>query len=137
MKQTLRDLAEKLGCHLLGDSSIVVSTVSSLQFATYRSLVFVEDSQYLDAALRSSAAAVIAGDFAAESFDAIGATSKPVLISAQPRLAFARAAKLLRDPDRNRVIHPTAIVAASAAIGKNVAIAARAVLGENVKVGAE
>jgi UDP-3-O-[3-hydroxymyristoyl] glucosamine N-acyltransferase len=131
MKQTLRDLAEKLGCRLLGDSSITVSTVSSLQSATSGSLVFVEDAQHLDAALCSSAAAVIAGDFA--SADA----SKPMLISPQPRLTFARAAKLLRDPDRNRAIHPTAIVPASAKIGNNVAIGLRAILGEHVKVGDE
>jgi UDP-3-O-[3-hydroxymyristoyl] glucosamine N-acyltransferase len=131
MKQTLRDLAEKLGCRLLGDSSITVSTVSSLQSATSGSLVFVEDAQHLDAALRSSAAAIIAGDFATN------ATSKPILISAQPRLTFARAAKLLRDPDRNREINPTAIVPASAKIGENVAIGARSILGEHVKVGDE
>jgi UDP-3-O-[3-hydroxymyristoyl] glucosamine N-acyltransferase len=131
MKQTLRDLAENLGCRLLGDSSITVTSVSSLQSATSDSLVFVEDAQYLDAALRSSAGAVIAGEFAAAT------ASKPILISAQPRLTFARAAKLLRDPDRNRVIHPSAIVPASAEIGKNVAIGPRAILGERVKVGDE
>jgi UDP-3-O-[3-hydroxymyristoyl] glucosamine N-acyltransferase len=132
MKQTLRDLAEKLGCRLLGDNSITVTSVSSLQSATSASLVFVDDAQYLDAALRSSAAAVIAGDFAAGN-----KASKPILISAQPRLTFARAAKLLRDPDRNREIHSTAIVPASAKIGKNVAIGARAILGEHVKIGDE
>jgi UDP-3-O-[3-hydroxymyristoyl] glucosamine N-acyltransferase len=132
MKQTLRDLAEKLGCRLLGDSSITVTSVSSLRSATSDSLVFVEDAQHLNTALGSSAAAVIAGNFAASA-----ATSKPILISTQPRLAFARAAQLLRDPDRNRVIHPSAIVPASAEIGKNVAIGARAVLGEHVKVGDE
>ena len=131
MKRTLRDLAEKLGCRLLGDNSITVTSISSLQSATSGSLVFVEDAQYLDSALGSSASAVIAGDFAAS------ATSKPILISAQPRLTFARAAKLLRDPDRNREIHPTAIVPASAKIGKNVAIGPRAILGEHVKVGDE
>ena len=129
--KTLRDLAEQLNCRLLGDSSITVSTVSSLQSASSDSLVFVEDAQHLDAALRSSAAAVIAGDFAS------AATSKPVLISAQPRLTFARAAKLLRDPGRNREIHPTAIVPASAKIGKNVAIGPGAILGEHIKVGDE
>jgi UDP-3-O-[3-hydroxymyristoyl] glucosamine N-acyltransferase len=127
--KTLRDLAEKLGCRLLGDSSIIVSTVSSLQSATSGSIVFVEDAQHFDAALRSSAAAIIAGDFATTD------ASKPILISPQPRLAFARAAKLLRDPDRNREIHSTAIVPASAKIGKNVAIGARAILGEHVKIG--
>jgi UDP-3-O-[3-hydroxymyristoyl] glucosamine N-acyltransferase len=131
MKQTLRDLAEKLGCRLLGDSSITVATVSSLQSASSSSLVFVEDAQHFDTALRSSAAAIIAGDFATTD------ASKPILISPQPRLTFARAAKLLRDPDRNREIHPTAIVPASTKIGKNVAIGARAILGEHVKVGDE
>ena len=131
MKQTLRDLAEKLGCRLLGDSSITVTSVSSLQSAASHSLVFVEDAQHLATALGSSAAAVIAGEFAAS------ATSKPILISEQPRLTFARAARLLRDRDRNRGIHPSAIVPASAEIGRNVAIGARAILGEHVKVGDE
>jgi len=132
MKLTLRDLAEKLNCRLLGEGSITATSVSSPQSATSDSLVFVEDARYLDAALRSVAAAVIAGDFAASA-----AASKPILISAQPRLAFARAARLLRDPDRNRVVHPSAIVPASAEIGKNVAIGPRAILGEHVKIGDE
>jgi UDP-3-O-[3-hydroxymyristoyl] glucosamine N-acyltransferase len=130
MKQTLRYLAEKLNCHLLGDSSITVTGVSSLESATSDSLIFVEDPQHLDAALRSSAAAVIAANFAASA-------AKPLLISAQPRLAFARAAKLLRDPDRNRIVHPSAIVPASAQIGNNVAIGPGAILGERVTVGNE
>src|ERR1700687_3360222 len=137
MKQTLRNLAEKLGCRLLGDGSITVTSVSSLQSATSHSLVFVDDAQHLDTALHSSAAAVIAGDLAARDFAASATASKPILISAQPRLAFARAAKLLRDPDRNRIIHPSAIVPASAEIGKNVAIGSRAILGDHVKVGDE
>jgi len=136
MKQTLRDLAEKLGCRLVGDGSITATGVSSLQSATNQSLVFVEDGQYFDAALRSSAAAVIAGDFAAGDI-AASAASKPILISAQPRLTFARAAKLLRDPDRSRSIHPSAIVPDSAAVGKNVAIGPRAILGERAKIGDE
>jgi UDP-3-O-[3-hydroxymyristoyl] glucosamine N-acyltransferase len=135
MKLTLRDLAEKLGSHLLGDSSITVTSVSSLQSATSDSVVFVEDARYLDAALRSSAAVVIVGEFAAGDFAA--SANKPILISPQPRLAFARAARLLRDPDRHRGIHPSAIVPASAEIGKNVAIGPRAVIGERVKVGDE
>jgi UDP-3-O-[3-hydroxymyristoyl] glucosamine N-acyltransferase len=135
MKQTLRDLAEKLGCRLLGDNSITVVTVSSLQSAKSDSLVFVDDAQHLDAALRSSAAAVIAGDFAAGAF--APGTAKPLLISAQPRLVFARAAKLLRTPRLNRVIHPSAVVPASARIGQNVAVGPRAILGEQVKIGNE
>jgi UDP-3-O-[3-hydroxymyristoyl] glucosamine N-acyltransferase len=133
MKQILRDLAEKLGCRLLGDGSVTVSSVSSLQSATGESLVFVEDTKHLDAALKSSAAAVIAGQFAS----AIDAARKPILISTQPRLTFARAAQLLRDSDNNRATHPEAIVSASARIGTNVAIGPRAILGEHVSIGDE
>jgi UDP-3-O-[3-hydroxymyristoyl] glucosamine N-acyltransferase len=133
MKQILRDLAENLGCRLLGDGSVTVSSVSSLQSATGESLVFVEDTKHLDAALKSSAAAVIAGQFASAS----DAARKPILISTQPRLTFARAALLLRDSDNNRATHPEAIVSASARIGTNVAIGPRAILGEHVSIGDE
>ncbi len=135
MKQTLRDLAEKLGCHLLGDSSITVTSVSSLQSATSQSLVFVEDVQYLDAALGSSAAAVIVAEFVAGDF--VISAKKPILISPQPRLAFARAARLLREPERNDGIHPSAIVSTSVKLGQSIAIGARAILGENINVGDE
>jgi len=131
MKQTLRDLAEKLGCRLLGDGSITVTSVSSLQSATAESIVFVEDVKHLDAALASPAAAVIAGEFAAQA-----KTRKPLLIVSQPRLAFARTAKLLRESgDRASRVHPTAIVASSAQLGNNVAVGPLAILGEHVKIG--
>jgi UDP-3-O-[3-hydroxymyristoyl] glucosamine N-acyltransferase len=135
MKQTLHDLAEKLGCRLIGDPSITVTTVSSPKSATSESIIFVEDIQYLDVALSSSAGAIIAGTFAVENESA--SINKPVLISPQPRLAFARAAKLLRDPGASRSIHPATIVATSAEIGKNVAVGPRAILGEHVRVGDE
>jgi UDP-3-O-[3-hydroxymyristoyl] glucosamine N-acyltransferase len=92
----------------------------------------VEDAQHLDAALESQAAALIVGDFAATNFAA--ATSKSLLISSHPRLTFARAAKLLRDPEKARTIHPSAVVAESARIGHNVSIGPRAVIGENARI---
>jgi UDP-3-O-[3-hydroxymyristoyl] glucosamine N-acyltransferase len=131
MKQTLRDLAEKLGCRLLGDSSTTVTTISSLQSATSESLVFVEDIQHMPAALSSKAAAIIVGEFAATN------PPKPLLISNHPRLTFARAAKLLRDKETNRAIHPAAVVATSARIGKNVSIGAGAIIGEHAHLGDE
>jgi UDP-3-O-[3-hydroxymyristoyl] glucosamine N-acyltransferase len=51
-------------------------------------------------------------------------------------LTFARAARLLNDlGNLQRVVHPSAVVSASARIGINVAIEAHAVLGENVRLG--
>jgi UDP-3-O-[3-hydroxymyristoyl] glucosamine N-acyltransferase len=137
MKTALRGLAEKLNCRLIGDGSITVSAVSSLRSANAGSLIFVDDPKYLDAALASSAAAIIANEFAAKAFaaESVTAAAKPLLISAQPRLAFTRAARLLHAlAPRTRGIHPSAVVAAST-IGGNVDIGAHAVIGEQVTIG--
>ncbi len=132
MKRTLRDLAEKLDCRLVGDGSAGVTTVTSLQSAGSESLVFVEAAKHLDSALASPSAAVIAGEFAADV-----KAGKPLLIHPQPRLAFARAAKLLLEDEHRGGADPSAVVPASARIGRNVTIGPRAVLGENAKVGDE
>jgi UDP-3-O-[3-hydroxymyristoyl] glucosamine N-acyltransferase len=134
MKQSLATVAEQLGCRLIGDGSVTVSRLSSLRSADASSLVFVDDARHLESALASAAGAVIAGPFA-EAPETAARTRKPLLISAQPRLAFARAAKLLRDSGaRGRSIHPSATVAASV-IGGNVDIGARAIVGEQTKIG--
>ncbi|MGB9195727.1 MAG: UDP-3-O-(3-hydroxymyristoyl)glucosamine N-acyltransferase [Terriglobales bacterium] len=134
MKQSLAALAEELGCRLIGDGSITVERLSSLQSADAVSLIFVDHAKHFEAALASSAAAVIAGDFAEQSA-AAGKARKPILVSAQPRLAFARAAKLLSDSvPRGRGIHPSAIVSASM-IGGNVDIGPRAIVGNHTRIG--
>ena len=133
MKQSLATLARQLNCRLIGDGSVTVDRLSSLKSADASSLTFVDSSKQLDAAVASSAAAVIAGLFAEQSVT--NATRKPLLISPQPRVAFARAAKLLHTPTvRGRSIHPSAIVSASQ-IGGNVDIGPRAIVGEQVKIG--
>ncbi|MFY9559795.1 MAG: UDP-3-O-(3-hydroxymyristoyl)glucosamine N-acyltransferase [Terriglobales bacterium] len=131
MKQTLGVLAEKLGGRVLGDQAIAIANVASITSAAPDSLVFVEDLKNLERSLGSPAAAIIAGEFAANA-----AASKPLLISSQPRLTFARAAKLLYDTGKvQSAIHASAIVPASARVGKNVAIGPGAVIGERVKIG--
>jgi UDP-3-O-[3-hydroxymyristoyl] glucosamine N-acyltransferase len=136
MKHTLWDLAEHLGGHLVGDGSVRISSVASLRSADAESLVFVEDAKHLSSALVSPAAAVIVGNFAAGEVSVPAPAQKPLLIVSQPRLAFARAAKLLRGTEeRGRSIHPSASVGASVQLGKGVAVGPRAVLGEHVKIG--
>ncbi|HTR23065.1 MAG TPA: UDP-3-O-(3-hydroxymyristoyl)glucosamine N-acyltransferase [Terriglobales bacterium] len=134
MKQSLAAVAQQLGCLLIGDGSVTVTCVASLKSADSSSLVFVDNPKHLDSALASTAAGVIAGPFAEDSAPE-SAIRKPLLISPQPRLAFARAARLLHAPTaRGRSIHPSAIVSASA-IGGNVDIGPRAIVGEQVRIG--
>ncbi|HWW17424.1 MAG TPA: UDP-3-O-(3-hydroxymyristoyl)glucosamine N-acyltransferase, partial [Candidatus Saccharimonadales bacterium] len=131
MKVSLRSIADSLQAELIGDAAVEVSGIASIPRATPADLVFVEDEKHLSLALQSHAAAVIAGKFAEAK-----PTSKPLLISRQPKLTFARAARLLHSaPNRPPGIHPSAQVHASARLGKSVTVAERVVIGEDAAVG--
>jgi UDP-3-O-[3-hydroxymyristoyl] glucosamine N-acyltransferase len=131
MRRGLSEIAHAVGARVVGDERIEISGAASIASANDSDLVFVEDEKHLASALQSKAAAVIAGAFA-EDAD----SSKPLLIAANPRLAFARVAKLLHSHNKPaHGIHPAAVVHPSADLGEGVAIDARAVLQEDVVVG--
>jgi UDP-3-O-[3-hydroxymyristoyl] glucosamine N-acyltransferase len=130
-KRSLREIAEFVQARVLGDGAVEVSGVSSIQAASPSDLVFVEDEKNLRLALKSRASAVIAGEFAASKKNA-----KPLLISPQPRLAFARAARFLcPPPERQPGIHPSAVVDSSARLARGVTVEARAVISEGAQIG--
>lgn len=132
MKRSVKEIADLLEAQVSGDDAVEVSGIASIESARNGDVVFVEDEKDLDRALRSAAAAVIAGDFAAKIAD-----SKPMLICEQPRLAFARAAQLFATKDPAGVgVHATAIVHPSAKIGGNVIIEERAVIRSGAEIGA-
>ena len=96
MKRSVRQIADAVGALLIGDGDAAIHGVSSLQAGTPNDLVFVEDEKHLAAALESRAGAVIAGEFAAKI-----ASSRPLLISDHPKLAFARALSALARPSKD------------------------------------
>jgi UDP-3-O-[3-hydroxymyristoyl] glucosamine N-acyltransferase len=131
MKHSLRDIAEHVRATVIGDGNVEVTGISSLVLARPGDLVFVEDDTHLHLAFASSASAVIAGDFAAAT-----AAAKPLLISKQPRLAFARAAQLLSPASEcSSVVHASAVVHPSARLAEEVTVDARAVIGESAEIG--
>lgn len=131
MKRTLKEVAEFVGATLVGDGSAEVGSVASLRSAQSGDLIFVENEKNLHLALQSSATAVIAGDFAGRH-----AQKKHLLVSAQPRLAFARAAAYLSGATAfTPGVHASALVHHSAKLDKSVAVDERVVVRENVTVG--
>jgi UDP-3-O-[3-hydroxymyristoyl] glucosamine N-acyltransferase len=134
MKRSLSSVAESLQAQLLGDGAVQVSGIASISQATPEDLVFVEDERHLRLALESRAAAVIVANFAAGIPQ--GTAAKPLLVVQHPKLAFARAAKLLcTQPDRPPGVDSSAVVHASARLGKDVIVAEWAVVGQQVEIG--
>jgi len=131
IKRSVREIAEFLQARLVGDGAVQLTGISSIQSAAAGDLVFAEDERRLQWAIASHASAVIAGQFAAGKQD-----SKPLLLCSHPRLAFARAARLLcPKPERRPGIHSSALVHPAAKLGQRVTIDERVVIGEGVHLG--
>jgi UDP-3-O-[3-hydroxymyristoyl] glucosamine N-acyltransferase len=136
MKCSLKQIADAVDARVVGDSHVEVSGVASIESASERELVFVEDEKHLAMALQSRAGAVIAGEFAASAN-----SNRALLISDHPKLAFARAARLLHelpksdDSQRQETVHATAVVHPSAKLDPGVVVASRAVISQDVRIG--
>jgi len=141
MKRTLEELAESLGARLLGNSQAEISGVASIEGASAQDLVFVEDEKHLAAALRSPAGAVIAGEFAFPP-----SPGRPVLVTDHPKLAFARAARMLEaapstasgaaEVHETAVVHPSALLSAGVRVGARAVVCERAQIGQGTRIGA-
>jgi UDP-3-O-[3-hydroxymyristoyl] glucosamine N-acyltransferase len=129
--RSAKEIADFVQARVLGDETVQLTGISSVQSAGPGDLIFVDDEKNLRAALESKASAVIVGDFAA------GKTpSKPLLLSPQPRLAFARAARLLSPkPERKPGIHPSAIVHPSARLADGAIVEEQVIVGEDAYIG--
>ena len=123
----LKELAQKIGARVAGDGSLEATGVASVARANRGDVVFAEDKENLAGALKSQASVIIAGNFA-EKAD----SSKGLLIVANPRLAFARVASLLRENAAHSAeIHPRAVIHPSAKLGNGVSVGANAVIGKS------
>jgi UDP-3-O-[3-hydroxymyristoyl] glucosamine N-acyltransferase len=136
VKRSIKEIAEHVQAMVQGDGHLEVTGVSSIASASSGDIVFVEDEKNLRLALESPAAAVIAGEFAAERIGLEKTASKPLILSSQPRLAFARAAQFLSASSKHEPgLHPSAVVHPSARLAQDAVVEARAVIGEGVVIG--
>ncbi len=138
MSHTLQALADFTGSSLIGDGSTEVAKVASIAQAQPGDLVFVQDEKDLAGALASPATAVIV-----DTFTTATGSGKPLLLSTNPRLAFARAGALLHPQKTypagvhpSAVVHVTAKLAATASVDAHAVIEANVVIGERTHVGA-
>jgi UDP-3-O-[3-hydroxymyristoyl] glucosamine N-acyltransferase len=132
----LRELAARLGVPLRGDGDILLSHVAQLTQADPKSLTFLADPSYRRYLPETKAGAVILSDADSQS------APVPVLISDNPYLTFAKAARILHpEPAFIGGIHPSAIVDSTARIdatawvGPLVVVEAAALIGPGVFLG--
>jgi UDP-3-O-[3-hydroxymyristoyl] glucosamine N-acyltransferase len=131
---TLGELIEALGGTLAqGSREYAVNGVNSSVLAGSSELVFAEDEASALEALSSHAGAVVLRGVAAEALAQF--PRKQVIQALQPRLWFARAAKLLKPIPVAAGVHPHAVIGADVELGERVTVCAGAVIGQGASIG--
>lgn len=124
----LSELAQKLGGELLGDGSVEVASVASIETAQPGTIVRVDAPAYLENAEKTKAAAFLVGK-------GVETCSRPAIRVPNARLAFAKALELFAPAETKQTgIHPTAVVQ-GAKLGEGCTVGAYAVLEEGVELG--
>jgi UDP-3-O-[3-hydroxymyristoyl] glucosamine N-acyltransferase len=120
----LEAIAEKIGATIAGvEPAAEITRVSAFSNAGHDSVVFIEQATHLEAAEASGAGVIIAPL-------ATVPRLKTLLLSAHPRLAFARAARFLNRQTHTASLHPAAVIHHPEKLGRNVTIAAYATIGD-------
>jgi UDP-3-O-[3-hydroxymyristoyl] glucosamine N-acyltransferase len=132
---TLGELIAQLGGELVhGTPEKVVTGVNGRERARASDLLFAEDAEAaMQALARGAAAVVVKPGCVAEYASAEGVA---VIEAEQPRLWFARAAKMLRPALAAQGVHPAAVVGADVQLGADVTIGPCAVIGDGARIGA-
>jgi UDP-3-O-[3-hydroxymyristoyl] glucosamine N-acyltransferase len=139
---TLGELARHLSAELIGDAASVVSRIAPLDSADSQTISFLANPRYLSQLEGSAAGCVIVSACCRDAASKRGAA----LIVDDPYLCFARLTQLwaarVRKPP-TALVHPSAVVNASAQLGMSVSVGplavieADAVIGDHAVIGAQ
>jgi len=129
MDVTLDELARLVGGKVSGDGKTVVRAVNGIKEAGPGDITFLANSKYAPLLSSTKASAVVVAE----------GTSSPIpaLAVKNPDLAFGRVAEHLSGSGWRPApgVHPSAVVAKTARLGKNVSVGAGTVVEEDASIG--
>jgi UDP-3-O-[3-hydroxymyristoyl] glucosamine N-acyltransferase len=129
MDATLDDLARLVGGKVTGDGRTVIRAVNGIKEAGPGDITFLANTKYAPQLAATKASAVIVAEGTPAPI--------PALSVRNPDLAFGLIAEHLsgKTPRPAPGVHPSAVVAATAKVGKNVSIGAGSVVEEDASIG--
>lgn len=128
MECTLRELADLVGGVVKGDDSVLIRGVSGLKEAGPDEITFLANPKYETFVNDTRAAAII--------MEKERETGKPLIITGNPYLAFAKVAqKFSRGRHEGIGVSPQAVVDPTARIGENVSVQPLVYVGRNAVIG--
>jgi UDP-3-O-[3-hydroxymyristoyl] glucosamine N-acyltransferase len=130
VQYSLLEIVSKLGGKLIGDETLIISSVASLVTAKSGQISFLTAARYRPQLASTQASAVVINE------ENHHATELPRIVTENPYAYFAKLSTLLNPvPAQSRGIDVTAAVHSTALVPESCAIAAHSVIGQDVKLG--
>ena len=127
---SLGEIASRLGGRVAGDPQTLIRQVGSLERATAGQITFLSSSRHKPKLAETRATAVILAP------DNEALTKLPRIVAENPYAYFARVSQLFNPVlSQQPGVHPSAVIASGAKLGKNVSVGAGCVVGEDVTIG--
>ncbi len=130
METTLGELAQYVGGRVKGDKDIKIRGVMTIDEAEEGYITFLANEKYGKKVNNTAASAIIVSP----KFEDV---DKPLLISDNPYLAFAKIVDLMMNPEVEypRTIHETAVISPTARLGEDVSVFPHVYVGERTRLG--
>lgn len=130
MRKTLAEIAAIVKGEVVGDQNLVITGLSGIKEAKQGDLTFIANPKYIPLSRTTNASAILTPRD-------VKVSGKSIIRTENPSLAFSHLASLMFETDvfLPQGIHPSAIIAKDAVIGKNVAIGPYAVIESRGHVG--
>ncbi len=131
MALSLKEIAERVNGELVGDGELMIDKVAPIDRARPGDITFVSNPKYIQFARTTEASAIIVSPSMRD-------LKRNLIVTPNPYLAFAKVVAVLMEkklPHRPGV-HPSAIVAPGARLGRDVSIRPHVVIEEDAEIGA-
>lgn len=130
MEKTLKEISDIVGGEVIGDSNTMIKGVMTITEAIEGYITFLSNKRYEKWLKDTRASAIIVSP------DHIHSTNKPLLVTKNPYLAFAKVVDLLMNPKKEYpgTIDPQARIDKSAHLGKDITIYHNVSVGANTRI---
>ncbi|MBN8724893.1 MAG: UDP-3-O-(3-hydroxymyristoyl)glucosamine N-acyltransferase [Acidobacteria bacterium] len=132
MKNNIKKLAELVNGTIVGDQTIIIFGVASIEKAQTGDIIFVENSKFLEKALLSQASAIVLPKkLVPKDFN-----QKVLILVDQAKLAFAQIINVIHPSIKvYSLIETTAIIANTAQLALDVSVGHHSIIGKKTKIG--
>ncbi len=130
MEYTIKQISKIIGGKVLGDNTLLITGVSSIENADEGEISFIKNEKFVNKVLETNASAIV-------THRPIKETKKTLIVVDNPFLSFVKFLNVISTQKhiQPRNIHPSAEISKNLTLGHNISVGANVIIEENSHIG--